>query len=228
LDTAIKILTSLAEEKPDVFEYRRLLALCHRERSRDNFSADVDTAIAILERLVEQFPDVQDLRYDLSQTYAMVRTRRSRTEDRDRVEQRLRAALAQASELDTSVPAYLLLRVHVHSRLAALLQRDTDGQSRTPEAAEHLRQALELHNLLPEKMVNNPFFRGSRARLQTSLADLLLATGEPDDRAAAVELYSQAKTELERVLVEFPDNRFLRKAVDDLRKRLDSLFGQPR
>jgi tetratricopeptide (TPR) repeat protein len=254
LDQAIDWLAGLMSEHPDVAEYRRLMALCYRERSRGN-PAEVERAVAILEELVRQFPSVDDFRYDLCETYAMVDVPRSAiSPERDKrwrrmspendvnrgrmqpeqarlAEKRLRAALEYAGPLDPQVPAFLVCQARIHHKLALILshsarQDDSMHDDRLQEAEQCYCQALDLQAQLPEEQRQSPFVQGWRARMQWSLAELLANRGQVGDRDRAMSLLQDAAAGIEGLLKEHPNIRHLRDDLRNINTALARLRGE--
>ena len=193
MNRAIELLTQLCEEYPTVAEYQRQLALCYRERSVSEYSADVSQALAMLHRLVDEFPTVDDFRFDLSQTYAMVHTRDIPAEHRATAEFRLREAVRHADRLDDNVPAYRMLQTHVHHRLARMLD---DGS-------------------LPWHM-----YYGWRFRMRCELAHVVSERG---DRDRARQMLEAARADLLALPAEMHESRFWPKYRSIIDERLSAL-----
>ena len=204
LAKAVALLGELVEEHPSNPSYRRMLALCHRERfpglAGHDWEAAVralDRASAVLERLVGDFPRAPEYRYDLSETYAMVDPhgpfRSPYTPSV--VEQRYRKALGIAEKLVAEhphIPKYLASQAHLHHKLGTALRRE----QRLDEAEEQYRRAAaasaSLMNQFPDALHHKVWlavFRGS-------LADMLLRRGQTGQARLLLEGATAMLTEL--------------------------------
>ena len=206
LQEAIALLEELQQQYPSVPEYRRLLALCYRERSPGLASADIHRAVEILETLCRDFPDSPDYRYDLSETYAMISMRGafSSLEEARQAEERLRTALRISQELTSvhiNVPEYLASQARIQQRLGTVLRlraKLEQGQQQKKlrdEAEECLRSAAALRASLIQRFPNVSSHQVSLARIDQALAELL------SDRRQ----FDQARTILEASIARLED-----------------------
>ncbi len=234
LDEAIEILSALSARHANVPEYRRLLALCYRER-RDPESAQRDAAQAldILGRLVAQYPTIEEYRHDLCETYIKVSMQRMSNEaDRDRLEQ-LREAAEIAKTLNWNVPAYRITAMRLQLFRGMLLQRllaaaNGDGAieaKHRDEAITCFENGLAIAAELPRREDAEDFYTTWRALgIQLPLAQLLVARGQTGDLGRARELLTAAQTQLEGSDPELLQRRMIR----DRRAQIEALLEQLR
>jgi tetratricopeptide (TPR) repeat protein len=178
LDKAAAILEDLRGAYPASPEYAHLLACCYRDRShlleskREAHESRAEAA-AILAQLAREFPGSPDYRHDLSETYAAWDVRGLPYDLLAAAEEDLRRALAILDDLMAeypNVPTYAMSCVHIHHKLAGLLQRT----GRTELAQESLRRAVELQSALVRLFPDLDDHKLWLAEIRKSLARILL------------------------------------------------------
>jgi tetratricopeptide (TPR) repeat protein len=235
-------------------EYRHLLALCCREKSRA-FGPDDRAAAAkalaeateILASLVRDFPQTPDYRYDLSETYAMVdapigprqgppgssgsfegRDPSMTAEALSAAEERLRKALAISEGLVAEypgVPDYLVSQAHIHHRLGEVFRR----MRRLDEAEQSDRRAVTVQASL---VANFPELISQKAWLaafRNSLADTLLVRDKLSEARALSEETISTTSALSRVSRD-PEMWYLHALLADSNRTLSAVLrrsGQP-
>ena len=147
--SAVAILEELARERPDIADYRFLLALCYRPSAVAYNPAGNSgrlRAIQILENLKEHYPAVADYRYELMATYAWVPVALFPWQGRFPLsavaEEGLRKALEESEWLvarHPAVPQYACSR----ALLLAKLGMACWGRQRLTEAEHFFQKALE-------------------------------------------------------------------------------------
>jgi tetratricopeptide (TPR) repeat protein len=182
LRTAQTILQPLVEQSPANPEFRRLLALCHRERAallppRDRGLVDVemDQATRLLEQLVQDFPQSPDYSFDLGETYAYVDSRGppQGPQVSPATEDRLHKALAISVKLTADypqVPEYMASQAHIYHKLGELLRQTR----RWAEAEASDRKAVEVQTALVAQFADAPSHQAWLAAFRNSLADVLI------------------------------------------------------
>lgn len=230
LDQAIRLLRELIDDQPSISEYRYLLALCQRERSRHFFSEGADRAIEILEELTRDFPAVADYRFELSETYAMIDVRRLRGDEWREAEARLKTALKFADALareHPNVPDYAHARAHTNHKLGTVLRRNAGERagrpSRIDESEAHQRQAIKIQSSLVQQFPKAWSYRIWLSRMQESLAILLR-----DNRR-----FEQARTILEasiaildQTLEQKPELWFVHRSLFDQNRILAEILDR--
>lgn len=161
IQRAVAILHELCDARPDVPNYRFLLARCYlvyddaRCNSDGTLNSFQTRAIKMLEELVETSPDVADYRYELGDAYRSIEWREQRRkrhgkrppEELATSESRLRHALEITADLETqhpNIPQYCLLKKRLHHILAMVL-KDTN---QLDQAEEHYDKAINKQQLI--------------------------------------------------------------------------------
>lgn len=206
LAQAIALLTPLCEEQPAAPEYRRLLAVCHRELS-DGYESDQNQqAIAILQQLTADYPAVADYRYDLCETYAAIDVRGGPRQGDDALEEQLRHARTVAAKLGSTVPAYVICRVRIDHKLAHVLSRGAppvlreQKWERIDEAVECCREAIALQSQLVDQFPATTSYRAWRAQIRRTLAELLAERRHPEEVDETLALLQGAAEDLEQLI----------------------------
>ncbi len=208
LDDAITLLDELVADYPKVPEYRRLLALCYRERVYALDSIDWQRAVDILTTLAHDFPEVADYRYDLSETYAMFELRGPffSAKDAATIEQRLRLALELSEQLAIdrpNEPQYAVSKVNTLSKLGTVLRRaagmpnSASSDARLDEAQRCYDLAVASLSSLVEQFPEAASHQVMLARLKRPLAELLVDRGAADQ---ACEMLRESAKTLEELI----------------------------
>ncbi|MBN1442639.1 MAG: tetratricopeptide repeat protein, partial [Planctomycetes bacterium] len=221
LEEAIAILGELAAEFPSQPEYRRLLALCHRERSRAPLpfdarrrAEDMERSLEILRSLVEEHPDVAEYRHDLAETCALTQiptiffrpwgqpalSEEERLEIYRGAKAQLEEAVAIAEALVTdhpNVPDYANSLVRFRRDLAETLL----GLGDVEAARREIESARSRQELLVKRFPEVVSYRLWRAMLEESRARVLELSGDPDGALAAL---AASAADLKRLLEENP------------------------
>lgn len=213
LGRAIDLINGLVAESSGSPQYRRMLALCHRDQYPDVQRRDpqkaaqsLDQATKILEQLVEEYPQMPDYRFDLCQCYAMVDPPHRpgfaggppvQQEPLSAIEQRLGKALDLARSLSSQypqTPEYLALEAQVHHKIGGLLR-----QTRHREQAEQSdRQAVTCQEALVQQVPEVAAYKVFLAAFRNSLADILLVNGKVEEARQQAE---QAIATLDNLMV---------------------------
>jgi tetratricopeptide (TPR) repeat protein len=181
LQEAADMLRQLVEEYPESPDYRRLLAMCYMESSKEFWmSASPRSrqlrldAIEILTTLVEEFPENPDYRFALSSAYAIGRVN-SPWLDRDAIRayiDRLDTAESLISDLRAehpNVPQYLLAHLKLFRQLATLHRR-LGGPA--AQLTVYRRASQVCRDARPDSITNMSF--KSVIEVYDNTADLLL------------------------------------------------------
>ncbi len=218
LDRAIQILEELTAEAPSTPDFRRLLALCYRERAWDWSSGEMTEAITMLEEVCREFPNHPGYRFDLCDTLAMLdpRSPNLTQEDLDIVLDRLRRALEIADELSVNYPnepTYVSSRVQIHHKLGsalthlAQLDDETDHSEMLAESEFHHRRAIALQASLVDSFPDVTAHAIWLAILRGAFARSLTERGQFDE---AYLLLETTAADLEERLETDPDQKPVR------------------
>jgi len=219
LGEAVDLLLKLLEERPADAECRCLLALCYRQRPRDERRGD-QAAARILEELVRDFPDVPDYRYELAHCYGSVSLRNGGqlpTPDARDAEEQLRRGLEQMEWLVRRHPyvsRYAAGRAQLCHKLAMIHRR----AGRLGEAEKHCRRAVDEMVMLCEQNPEVATYTIWLGAYRNALADVLMQRGElPEAR----ELLSDTVTRLEAIGEQDPLRSFAQTVSEQSRRILE-------
>lgn len=197
LEKAGDMLRKLVEEFPDSPDYRRLLAMCYMESSKEHWMPASSRgrqlrldAIEILNKLVEEYPENPDYRFALSSAYAIGRVNSAwldRKEIREFID-RLKKAESLLSDLRAeypNVPQYLLVHVKLFRQLATLHRRLGEYDA---ELAIYRKASAACRTARPDSITNMSF--KSVIEVFDRTADLLLAEPSDNKQANLLEVMS--------------------------------------
>ncbi len=197
LDWAIEILIVLTRQRPEVDEYRHLIALCYRDRAHGRDWQGVERAIEILEALIRENPDVAQYQYELIETLARWNVRMVETsrESRAEAERELALALDLSEKLiaaHPNIPDYRVSQVHIHHKLATVFDhpshrnRGQRNEDRLAESEQHFLAAIALQKALVAEFPEVSSYQLWQAAIELNLARHLLQREKPDQALATV------------------------------------------
>ncbi len=233
IKSAIEILTELSERHPNP-KYTYMLALCHRELSRDGHSIEAHQAVQLLEQLCQDYPDIADYKHELSETYAMVDVRRVRPADAADAIEPLSEALKLAEEVHQqhpNLPTYAQSLAHIHHKLGTACmvsatmmpatRRSPDGKSASrnkqlDRAQHHYRNAVEIQGRLTQQFPDVVVVELWLARMRQSLSEVYAQRGQWDQYRS---VRADATDGLRRLLERQPSASFVRSHLRQLERR---------
>ena len=241
LKLAIEILENLVGQVPVAPRVRHLLARCYREESGDRFSERVSSehgpsqkAIQLLEGLVDEFPEVPEYRFALAESYSGFTTHGPSLDydDFPRAEQVLLKSLQHAKVLVADHPnvlAYTVSLVHIHHKLAFVVERQGEGAPREihrekmAKAERNYRAAIDLQAMLIRRFPESWMYQVWLCRFQNALAGLLNREDRLEESLALVE---NAVSRLAETLQQNSENRYLQRSASSLHRSLAETFEQ--
>lgn len=130
-------------------DFRYLLALCLREKSTTApfYATDATPharAAALLQELSDEFPEVPKYRFELSETYRMVRFEHAGPNEFDRAVEQLGIAKELSEQLVTEhreIASYRINLAHIYAHLGMAYQQTMDWK----QSESYNRQAIESH-----------------------------------------------------------------------------------
>ncbi|WP_413433130.1 protein kinase domain-containing protein [Crateriforma spongiae] len=200
LQRAAETLRQLLKDYPESPDYRRLLAMCYMENSKELWISAYPQgrqprldAIEILTPLVEEFPENPDYRFALSSAHAIGRVN-SPWLDRDAIRayiDRLETAESLISDLRAehpNVPQYLVAHVKLFRQLATLHRRLGGRSAQLPV---YRRASQVCRDARPDSITNVSF--KSVIEVYDRTADLLLAEASGNQQENLVEALAVLK-----------------------------------